>query len=110
MQTFPATQMFTALYTFVMYFENTNFLYEEVAEVDFYGSFYCGVAGAIANFFGGMILFFDDDVTTPVPIKKLQPDNLLFRDFRFKKPEVREFICYSCFVFIISLFSYFEVL
>ena len=79
------TQQFTALYTFAAYFEHTNFLYAEVVDVDFYGSYYCGIAGAIANFFGAMMLFFDEEITKPISTK---PNNLLFKDFRFKKPKV----------------------
>ena len=60
-------QQFTALYTFVVYFEHTSFMYDNPSDVEFYGSFYCAVLGSAANLLGACILFFDDDITKPVP-------------------------------------------
>ncbi len=65
--------MFTSLYTFVSYFEHTNFMYDNPADVDFYGSFYVGMLGAGAILLGAAILFFDEDVTRPVLKKHAYP-------------------------------------
>ena len=71
-------QSCTALYTFVTYFDHTNFLYEQAYEVDFHGSFYSGVIGAISLIVGTGMLFFDSglyhfvDVASTCMCKMLQ--------------------------------------
>ena len=55
--------MFTAIYTFLSYFEHTSFLYTEPLDVWFHASFFAAVGGALCHMVGGFALFIDEDIS-----------------------------------------------
>ena len=64
---FSVLQQFAGLYAFVQHFHDTDFLYvkDTVYEVDFHGSFYCGIAGLICCTVSELILLLSDDIILP---------------------------------------------
>ena len=59
-----AFQHLVALYVFVSYFEDHDFLCDaNEYEKDFHGSFYCGVTSLACLVVATLIVMFDDDIT-----------------------------------------------
>ena len=60
--------MCAALYFFIIYFDELDFLYEqdEFLVVDFYGSFYVAIASVVCTLFAIIMLYVGDEMHKPI--------------------------------------------
>jgi hypothetical protein len=77
---FIAVEHFLALYVYVTYLEETDFLFDRLHfsyELDFYGSFYAGIVSFVCSLVTALIVYMDDTIYH-VAKPKLDYNNDLF--------------------------------